>query len=857
LQIIHNKSSLLITFFIFLLLCIMISLPLGINTKISDLEADILYKLRGSRSVSDEIFVVYIGDEDISVLNGWPFTRDYFSYAIHALKSSGAKTIAIDILFSGPDNHYQNYDQALVDFVTSAGNVCLPMIFSELQSDSLEPGLMTGINPQYSFDPLPEIAAGTGFSNFAVSPVISHTPLLVKINKDSIFSFALESVRLYLEPSQFKFNPDKSTILLNDNQIALNENGELWLNYFGDPDNINSISFVNLLQTFRNNPEDLKVKNKLVLIITTASGVAQVKSTPVNSSMPASLIHVNSIDNILQQNWLRQAHPIIMWLILIMCVILIYWLAMIRNIYIKVLSIGVFILIYITFATWIFSQFSTVLPIIYPALLSSSIILILIRQKTALKQEKSARHSDLLHSQLIEKEKKLEVVKTELKASQNELAATSSQSEESIQQIENLQSKIDQMEKELSDLRSYILPVSSGKDLEAPDLIHSGTGKMVEIVDMIYKVCSDTIPVFILGETGTGKEVIAREIHNNSPRKNSPFIAVNCGALSENLLESELFGHKKGSFTGAISDRKGRFELADGGTIFLDEITETMPAFQTKLLRVLQEGSFEPVGSESAIKIDVRVIAATNKDIKEIVKEENFRSDLYYRLNGFMISVPPLRERTDDIPLLIKHFLQKHEYKKITGVSERALDLFNDYSWPGNVRELENTIRRAAILASSENRPLIQENDLPDEIQNQSSEIKLRSVHQPLEEQILDLLRSLKFSRSSITQTAKILGNRDRGTITEYFKGICFEALVNSDYSIQLASREIAGTDDPNTLNLVSIKLNNYIDNLRQYQNINNSKEQTQDKLTAPFRGLPQKYHTSLSLVLQNLDKIS
>lgn len=652
----------------------MISLPLGINTEISDLEANLFYKLRGSRPVSDEIFVVYIGDEDITALNGWPFTRDYFSYAIHALKSSGAKTIAVDILFSGPDNHYQNYDQALADFVTSARNVCLPMIFSELQSDSLEPGLMTGINPQYSFDPLPEIAAGTGFSNFAVSPVISRTPLLVKINKDSIYSFALESALIYLEHPPVQYNPDKEIIYLNSNPVPLNKSGEIWLNYFGDPDKINSISFVNLLQTFRNNPEDLYLQDKLVLVITTASGVAQVKSTPVNSSMPASLIHVNIIDNILQQNWLRQAHPIIIWLILIICTILIYLITILKNIYVKFISVGVSILMYILFAEWIFSEFSTVLPMIYPALLSTGIILILIRQKTALKQEKSARHSDLLHSQLIEREKKLEIIKTELMASQNELDDASSRSEDSFQQIENLQSKIDQMEKELSDLRSYILPVSSGKNLESLKFIHSGTGKMVAIVEMIQKVRNDTIPVLILGETGTGKEVIAQEIHNNSPRKNSPFIAINCGALSENLLESELFGHKKGSFTGAIADRKGRFELADGGTIFLDEITETTPAFQTKLLRVLQEGSFEPVGSESPLKIDVRVIAATNKDIKEIVKQENFRSDLYYRLNGFMMSLPPLRERIDDIPLLITHFLQKHEYAKITGVSQLALD---------------------------------------------------------------------------------------------------------------------------------------------------------------------------------------
>jgi two-component system NtrC family response regulator len=239
---------------------------------------------------------------------------------------------------------------------------------------------------------------------------------------------------------------------------------------------------------------------------------------------------------------------------------------------------------------------------------------------------------------------------------------------------------------------------------------------MIEIFDSISKLAQARASVLITGPSGTGKELIAKAIHYNSPRKDRPFISVNCGALTETLLESELFGHEKGAFTGAVAMKKGRFELSDRGTLFLDEIGDMPPPLQVKLLRVLQEMEFERVGGTRTIKVDVRVLSASNRNIKEEVAKELFREDLYYRLNVMNIEVPPLRERIDDIPLLVKHFIEKYrgdEGKSKIELSPDVWKVLYNYSWPGNIRELENVIERAVVLNPG---GLISLEDLPEEL---------------------------------------------------------------------------------------------------------------------------------------------
>ena len=257
---------------------------------------------------------------------------------------------------------------------------------------------------------------------------------------------------------------------------------------------------------------------------------------------------------------------------------------------------------------------------------------------------------------------------------------------------------------------------------ESNESEHSLLGQsreMENLKQLIHKVAKTSATVLIQGESGTGKEAIARAIYRESSRACAPFIRVNCAAIPENLIESEFFGHEKGSFTGALAKREGRFELAHGGTILLDEISEISPALQAKLLRVLQEREFERIGGNRTIKVDVRVIATTNRNLEESVERKEFRQDLFYRLNVVRIHIPPLRERLDDVPLLVNYFLEKiarEQQRKPKSVAANAIKALEKYHWPGNVRELENAIRRALVMAKS---GAILPGDLPPEISGQ------------------------------------------------------------------------------------------------------------------------------------------
>ncbi len=294
------------------------------------------------------------------------------------------------------------------------------------------------------------------------------------------------------------------------------------------------------------------------------------------------------------------------------------------------------------------------------------------------------------------------------------------------------------------------------------DFLTGKSPQMISVYDRIRQLANARTTILVSGETGTGKELVAKSIHHLSPRRNEPFVGLNCSALAEGVVESELFGHERGAFTGAVAERKGRFEIADGGTLFLDEISEVSPAIQVKLLRVIQERELERVGGTRTVQVDVRLICATNRDLGALVREGRFREDLYYRLNVASIHLPPLRERRSDIPLLVDEFIgqfAEENRKRIKGVTRGAMELLMQYDWPGNVRELRNLIE-GMVVFGHDGEPL-DVGDLPNHLRVQPSEsrdlgLRVGMTMEEIEKRAIE--ETLKATGYDKQRTAQILG---------------------------------------------------------------------------------------------------
>jgi two-component system, NtrC family, response regulator HydG len=313
------------------------------------------------------------------------------------------------------------------------------------------------------------------------------------------------------------------------------------------------------------------------------------------------------------------------------------------------------------------------------------------------------------------------------------------------------------------------------ESLESGLVVGADSRAMQDVINIVNQAAPSQATILILGETGTGKEVIANMIHRLSPRAARPMVRVNCAAIPETLIEAELFGHEKGAFTGAEGRREGRFESADKSTIFLDEIGEVPQPVQVKLLRILQEGQFERLGSNKTITVDVRIIAATNRKIEEMVRDGRFREDLYWRLNVITINLPPLRDRKEDIPALVHHFLSRYAMKNgktVSGIESRAMDILMDYAWPGNVRELENIVERSVVLDRD---GVLGEDDLPRNMASagiaQTKEMLTFTVGTPLEEVERQLMEeTLKYTKGDKAMASRLLGVSTRTLYRKFDK---------------------------------------------------------------------------------------
>ncbi|MDZ7260567.1 MAG: sigma 54-interacting transcriptional regulator, partial [candidate division KSB1 bacterium] len=432
----------------------------------------------------------------------------------------------------------------------------------------------------------------------------------------------------------------------------------------------------------------------IVLITILSESHGSYKAVPISASYPMAGIHAQIIDNILNNNFLNSCPRWAEFLMLIPLLLVFSQIARFRVPY-GLLAMLILGLIYTIGYIISFNQ-NIILPItaiyLYLSLMAAMSLVSHYRVQSKQLALETAQRS-AMEKELQEKISQLTELEIQLRQVQeSELPAW--------------QEKITALRAEIRRLRQYIKDTTVAEPKKAevsqlhrifPEIIFSDSSPLVRILLNVKKVAVSDSTVLLTGESGTGKELIARAIHRLSPRRNAPFVAINCAALTETLIESELFGHEKGAFTGAVQTRKGMFETADGGTIFLDEITETSLSFQVKLLRVVQEKEFYRLGSEKPFRTDVRIITATNRDIRAAVARREFREDLFYRLSVINIEIPPLRERKTDIPLLIQHFL-KGQPKQF---SQAALQILQQHRWPGNVRELQNLVQRCLILCET------------------------------------------------------------------------------------------------------------------------------------------------------------
>jgi transcriptional regulator with GAF, ATPase, and Fis domain len=471
-------------------------------------------------------------------------------------------------------------------------------------------------------------------------------------------------------------------------------------------------------------------------------------------------------------------------------------------------------------------------PLILIAIYDSASIIV--RDRSLL--ESVLDEKAILTKALKSKESQLNKLQKELEISED------SPPSEIINKIDMLKTEIESL-KASQDDDEKIEEIKTARNFEGMVFISRA---MQEVVSVIERIAPKDATVLILGESGSGKELVAHAIHNLSGRREKEFVAVNCAALSESLLESELFGHVKGAFTNAVSDKKGLFEIADKGTIFLDEIGETSEQFQAKLLRIIQSGDYQKVGSSESRKVDVRVITATNKDLFKLTGEKRFREDLYYRLNVININVPSLKDRPEDVEVLAHHFVKTEDEE--LNISRSAMKQLAEHEWKGNVRELESAVKRASIFAKTDGRNIIRISDLPEELRKHDKTA--------LESLILDSLRQKGFSHSSINETAQELGNISRTIVSENFRGLFFKKLYLSDFNFEKAVAGVTGDDaDDHALEKVSAKGQTYLTNIKKdLEKVSeNSFEVIKKKFSSKYKNLPQRYHIYLDGIIRHL----
>jgi DNA-binding NtrC family response regulator/CHASE2 domain-containing sensor protein len=825
-------------------LCITALLPAPFN-EIEKIVLKADYRARGEYQADTSVIVLSLDNDDIAALGGLPLKRSYYALLVNALKDLGARAVGIDVAFTEKNTQFPEYDRLLASVVQRSGNVVLSAYFRSLQPGA-EGTWAEGNHLDLPYPELSASAAGIGHTNLTDDLTV---PAYIRNGRETVPAFALELLRVGSRLPAQAFSEPPPLRLADGKEIPTDSQGGVMLNFPGDASSIRTASVVDVLKSYdarksgKRQPFPVEtLRGKYIIVGVVAEGRSSFLQTPWSSQFPAVCIHAVFLDNALHGDFLRQSPAILRYGLGLLVGILCTLVMGTRRELLGLAGVAGLAVLTLVTSLLLFIHASILLPAAVPlfSLLAVASGLLLTRHR-AIKRELHSlvREREGIAESLRQKEHQITLLENELHTSR---AGRRAPILEELQRFKNEVTQLKSLEADLVPSPVTAAGQDDRRSLEFSSIVYAETGPMAEVVSLVKKIAGADATVLILGESGTGKELVAQAIHQHSPRREKPFVAVNCGALAETLLESELFGHERGAFTGAVRERKGRFEVADGGTIFLDEIGEVTEAFQVKLLRVLQDGSYERVGGTRTEKVDVRVIAATNRDLLEAVRTKEFREDLYYRINVLPVRLPPLRERREDIPVLARHFLRQESPEMQT--SDAVMNVLTLHQWKGNVRELQSILRRAALYARSEGRSMLRMKDLPPEM---VSELRPSA---DIEERIISALREKMFSHSAISETADELGGLNRGTVAEYFRGYCFRTFTESGWSFEDTALAIAGTLDETARSRVAKKLSEYLQNAVEFAVPSKPPEEVRAASKPKFKNLPQRYHIFLEAII-------
>lgn len=856
---------------------------------------DYRFQVRGPIPQDPRIVLIDIDDRSLDAIGRWPWVRTHHARMIDLLSQSEAAVIGYDILFEHRGG--QTEDRALVEAITRAGNVYLPTGFELAHVDGAPfPSAVREVGP---YTEIRTAAAGVAHisSNRDPDGTIRRVPVVVDAEGRLIpaLSLALAAGFFRAPVDTLEVEAGRAVILpVGDApaqgrdraaRIPIDEAGMMIVNFAGKWDEtFEHISFVDVLDAGRTAEGQAAlaeiVRGKICLVSNTASGF-DLKPTPFERAYPGGGIHANALNTIMTGQYVSAvsgeiAIAITAGLSVMSAVIVIaspWWLALAA---VGSLIAGFFLVAGLAF------EHGTIVPAVLPILASVSACgVALIAQNRSVRSQvtRLTAVQGRLAASLREATQALHVSETHLVDARNDLSnaraemdglrlqtreqderasALEGALERAASEHEALQHRKRTLEAKLKDL--LIQPVFIRATAPSTGTLHREWARygvitrnsgMAELFTKVQRAAMTRHPVLILGKTGTGKDLVAHAVHQMSDRLLGPFVTVNLPAIQENLIESELFGHVKGAFTGAVGDKRGKFQTAEGGTILLDEIGDLRSELQAKLLRVVQTGEVDRVGGLRPDRVDVRIVAATNRDVHAMVDRGAFRSDLFYRLNVMTVVLPPLRERPDDLDILAEYFLDRYALdsgKPMKGITVKAMASLKAHPWRGNIRELEHTIARAVVLAAGDR---VTEADLElttfdavpqsaeDDLDPFSADDKGLS-----DGEFIALLRRNHFE---IGRTSEQLGV-SRGTVGLRLKGICLGLLADTAGDREKAAAVLTGGEG--SADVVRRRIDEYYSNLVDVLHQFETAEQALDGCRLRWKNLPQKYFKGLDILI-------